>query len=230
LPVVAEWSDLYAVHLNAPWVIPMCWWPVMAVLLMAVVAMGLRVLVPSPSRLALDMRLEENVAVVEPVRLDNPVLVDLQETPLAQELVLYTRYLCGRWDNAGRKLARQAGLPSQSVVGAVLGRLLYGTAAVLAPAWVLLRRCLYPRRWAWAAVIPRIRGNAELVRTGLLCVWTGLGARRGRVWSSHTGTLALPPEGQTKSIDLDLPYRIDSVDRTMRVTVRVRKMVAEEMV
>ncbi len=227
--MVAEWSDLYTIRLDAPWAIPLCWWPIMAVLLMAIVAMVLRVLVPSPSRLALDMRLEDNVAIVEPVRLDNPVLVDLKETSLAEELVLYARYLCGRWDHVGRHLAQQAGLGPDSRLGTGLGRFLQGAAAVVAPIRVLLRRCLYPRRWAWATVIPRIRGNAALVRTGLLCVWTGLGARRGRVWSSQAGSLALPDEGQTRSIDLDLPYRIDSVDRTMRVTVRVRRMGAEEV-
>jgi hypothetical protein len=111
----------------------------------------------------------------------------------------------------------------------VLSRFLETVAAVVAPIRVLLRRSLYPRRWAWATVIPRLRDNTALVRTGLLCVWTGLGARRGRVWSSQAGTLTLPEEGQTKSINLDLPYRIDSMDRTMRVTVRVRRMVAEEV-
>jgi len=226
--MVAEWSDVYSIHLDAPWAVPLCWWPIAAVLLMAVVATVLRVFVPSPSRLALDMRLEDNVAVVEPVRLDNPVLVDLKETSLAEELVLYARYLCGRWDHVGRHLAQQAGLGSDSTFGVGLGRFLQGTAAVIAPIRVLLRRSLYPRRWAWAAIIPRIRGNTALVRTGLLCVWTGLGTRRGRVWSSQAGSLALPDEGQTRSIDLDLPYRIDSVDRTMRVTVRVRRMGAEE--
>jgi hypothetical protein len=227
--MVAEWSDVYAIHLDAPWVVPWCWWPIAAVLLMAVVAMVLRVLVPSPSRLALDLRLEDNVAIVEPVRLDNPVLVDLKETSLAEDMVLYARYLCGRWDHVGRHLAQQAGLGQDSRFGAGLGRLLQGAAAVVAPIRVLLRRSLYPRRWAWAMVSPRIRGNVALARTGLLCVWTGLGARRGRVWSSQAGSLALPDEGQTRSIDLDLPYRIDSVDRTMRVTVRVRRMGAEEM-
>jgi hypothetical protein len=227
--MLAEWSDLYTIHLDAPWAVPLCWWPIAAVLLMAIVATVLRVLVPSPSRLALDMRLEDNVAIVEPVRLDNPVLVDLKETPLAEEMVLYARYLCGRWDHVGRHLAQQAGLGPDSRFGIGLGRFLQGVAAVVAPIRVLLRRSLYPRRWAWAAIIPRIRGNAALVRTGLLCVWTGLGARRGRVWSSQAGSLALPDEGQTRSIDLDLPYRIDSVDRTMRVTVRVRRMGAEEI-
>jgi hypothetical protein len=227
--MVAEWSDLYTIHLDAPWAVPLCWWPIAAVLLMAIGATVLRVLVPSPSRLALDMRLEDNVAIVEPVRLDNPVLVDLKETPLAEEVVLYARYLCGRWDHVGRHLAQQAGLGPDSRFGLWLGRFLQGAAAVVAPIRVLLRRSLYPRRWAWAAIVPRIRGNAALVRTGLLCVWTGLGARRGRVWSSQAGSLTLPDEGQTRSIDLDLPYRIDSVDRTMRVTVRVRRMGAEEI-
>lgn len=228
-PAVVEWSDIYPIRLTAPGVIPPCWWPVAAVLLMAVVVMILRVLVPSPSRLALDMRLEENVAVVEPVRLDNPVLLDLKETPLAQELVLQTRFLCGQWALAGRNLVRLAGCRTDSWIAVGLGRLLEGVAALVAPVWVLLRRSLFPRRWAWATVVPRIRGQAASARTGLLCVWTGLGARRGRVWSSQAGSLKLPEEGQTRQINLDLPYRIDSVDRTMRVTVRVRRMGTEEL-
>jgi hypothetical protein len=77
--------------------------------------------------------------------------------------------------------------------------------------------------------VPRLRDNTALVRTALLCVWTGLRARRGRAWSSQAGALALPEEGQTGAIHLDLPYRIDSVDRTMRVTLRVRRLGAEEM-
>jgi hypothetical protein len=229
LPAVAEWSDVYPIHLNAPWVVPMCWWPAVAVLLMAVVAMVLRVLVPSPSRLALDLRLEENVAVVEPVRLDNPVLLDLKETPLVQELVLYTRFLCGQWGTAGRNLARLAGLRTDSTVAVLLGRFLEGIAAVVAPVWVLLRRSLYPRRWAWATVVPRVRDNTAAARTAFLCVWTGLGARRGRVWSSQAGSLKLPEEGQTRSINLDLPYQVGSMDRTMRVTVRVHRMGTEEV-
>ena len=228
-PAVVEWSDMVPIHLTAPWIIPACWWPVVGVLLIAVVVMVLRVLVPSPSRLPLDLRLEENVAVVEPVRLDNPVLLDLKETSLAQELVLYSRFLCGQWAAAGRNLARLAGRRTDSTLATLLGRFLETVAALVAPVWVLLRRSLYPRRWAWATVVPRIRGNAASARTGLLCVWTGLGARRGRVWCSQAGSLKLPEEGQTRSINLDLPYRIDSVDRTMRVTVRVRRMGAEEV-
>jgi hypothetical protein len=199
---IAEWSDIYTVQLNTPWIVPVFWWPVAALLVVSIVAAVLRLFVPNPSRLALDMRLEENVAVVEPVRLDNPVLVDLQETSLTRDVQLYTRYLASCWNQGAFK---------------------QGLALIVAPIRVLLRRALYPRRWAWAAVIPRIRGDARHVRTGLMCVWTGPGARGGRLWSCHDGVHHLPQEGQVKAVHLDLPYRMDNVDRTMRVTVRIRR-------
>jgi hypothetical protein len=200
--MIAEWSDVYTVQLDTPWVVPLLWWPIVAIVVVALTMAALRLFVPSPSRLALDMRLQENVAVVEPVRLDNPVLVDLQETSLVRDVQLYTRYLRSRWSRGA------------------LGR---GLAFIVAPIQVLLRRALYPRRWAWTAVIPRTRGDARSVRTGLLCVWTGLGARDGRVWSCQDGLLSLPPEGQVKAVHLDLPYRVDNVNRTMRVTVRIQR-------
>lgn len=202
--VVAEWSDLYTVQLDTPWVVPLCWWPVAVFLVVAVFAAVLKLFVPNPSRLALDMRLEENIAVVEPTRLDNPVLVDLQETSLAKDMQLYTRYLRSRWN----------GSPAAWIVG---------------PIRVFFRRALYPRRWAWTAVIPRIRGDARSVRTGLMCVWTGLGARSGRMWSCQDGSMALPPEGQVKTVHLDLPYRVDNVNRTMRVAIRIGRMARREM-
>ena len=197
--VVAEWSELYTVRLDMPWVVPLCWWPIAAFLVIAVVATVLKLFVPNPARLPLDMRLEENIAVVEPTRLDNPVLVDLQETSLARDVQMYTRYLRSRWNG--------------SVAALIVG-----------PLRVLLRRALCPRRWAWMAVIPRIRGDARSVRTGLMCVWTGPGARGGRVWSCQDGSVPLPPEGQVKTIHLDLPYRVDHVNRTMRVAVRIGRM------
>ena len=206
--MIAEWSDIYTVQLNTPWVVPLCWWPIAAILVAGVIAAVLRLLVPSPSRLPLDMRLEENIAVVEPVRLDNPVLVDLQETSLVRDVQLYTRYLRSRWNGS---------------------TFWWGLAHVVGPVQVLLRRALYPRRWAWTAVIPRIRGDARFVRMGLMCVWTGLGARGGRVWSSQGGLQHLPQEGQVKSVHLDLPYRVDNVDRTMRVTIRIGRMTRREM-
>jgi hypothetical protein len=212
--VIAEWSDVYTVSLNAPWAIPLIWWPIVIIFLATGITALLRLLVPSPNRLALDMRLEENVAVVEPVRFDNPVLVDLHDTPLTREIQLCTRYLGDRWTTAARN--------------PVVGVLLWGLAFVVGPVQVFLRRAFLARRWAWAAIIPRIRGNARQVHTGLLCVWTGLGARRGRIWSSQGGTLEPPRERQVKAISLDLPYQADGVDRTIRVTIRVRRMASEE--
>jgi hypothetical protein len=202
--MIAEWSDVYAVQLNTPWVVPLIWWPVIAILVAGIVTTILRLFVPSPSRLPLDMRLEENIAVVEPVRLDNPVLVDLQETSLVKDVQLTTRHLRSQWN------------------GSVL-------AFIAGPVRVLLRRALYPRRWAWTAVIPRVRADARSVRTGLMCVWTGLGARRGRVWSQRDGSQRLPEDGQVKMVHMDLPYRVDNVSRTMRVTIRIGKLMHREL-
>lgn len=225
--LIAEWSDVYAVNLDTPWVIPLCWWPLMALLVAAVVVAVLRRLVPSPSTLALDMRLEENVAIVEPVRLDNPVLLDLHETPFAREVQFHMRYLATQWDVAGRNLVRKAGFGTDSSVAAFVGAVGRAMACVVAPIRDIVRHAVYPRRWAWAAIIPRVRGDARVVRTGLLCVWTGLGAKGGRAWSSQGGPLDLPMEGQVKSINMDLPYRAEGVNRTMRVTIRVRRMGVE---
>ncbi len=226
---IAEWSDIYAVNLNRPGVVPLCWWPLAAVLLMAVVTAPLRLFVPKPSKLALDMRLEENIAIIEPVRLDNPVLLDLHETSLAREMQLYTQYLFSEWDIMGRDLAQRAGFKAGSALGAALGTFVRSLAFVAGPVRVLLRRAFYARRWAWAAIIPRVRGDARRVRTGLVCVWTSFGARRGRAWSSQSGPIELPGEGRTGFISLDLPYQMDGVDRTMRVTVRVRRMASGPM-
>jgi len=200
--MIAEWSDVHSIQLNTSWVVPLLWWPVLALIAAAFVVAILRLPVPSPSRLALDMRLEENIAVVEPVRLDNPVLVDLQETSFVRDVRLHAQHLRSRWN--GGALAR-------------------GLAPLAALGQVFLRRALYPRRWAWTAVTPRTRGDVRSARTALMCVWTGLGARGGRVWSSGKGSSHLPQEGQVKAVHLDLPYRVDGVGRTMRVTVRMQR-------
>ena len=38
--VIAEWSDIYTVQLNTPWVVPLCWWPIAAILVVGVIAAG----------------------------------------------------------------------------------------------------------------------------------------------------------------------------------------------
>jgi hypothetical protein len=227
--MIAEWSNIYALNLDTPWVVPFLWWPLAVVLLAAVVTTVLRLFVPSPSKLGLDLRLEENVAIVEPVRLDNPVLLDLHETSFAREVQLYTRFLCGKWGMAGREQRQRGSARLNSVGGAARSALLVAAATVVGPVSVFLRRVLYARRCAWAAIIPRVRGNAQRVHTALLCVWAGPAARRGRAWSSQGGTLELPPVGRTTSLSLDLPYQADGVDRNMRVTVRVRRLASEQM-
>jgi hypothetical protein len=40
--------------------------------------------------------------------------------------------------------------------------------------------------------------------------------------------MALPPEGQVKTVHLDLPYRVDNVNRTMRVAIRIGRMARRE--
>jgi len=62
-----------------------------------------------------------------------------------------------------------------------------------------------------------------------MCVWTGLGARGGRVWSEHDGSQRLPEDGQVKAVHLDLAYRVDNVDRKMRVTIRIGRMSRREL-
>jgi hypothetical protein len=176
---------------------------------MGVVA-GLQRLARHPDQLGLDVRLEESVAVVEPASPSNPVHVALRPTALGEDVELHMRYLGSRWGAAGP----------------VVGKLLRCLAVIVAPAWVLLRRCALPRWWAWILVTPKTGSDSQRARSGLLCVWTSPFAK-ARAWSSETGSFDLPAEGQTKSITLDLPYQMDGSKRSMRVSVRFRKVTPE---
>jgi len=205
---MAEWTPVYSVDLVLPRVIPWCWWFLAAgVVYLAVVAV-LRLFARRPDRLGLDMRLAEHVATVEPIALDSPVAISLHQTTLGIDVELQTRYLISRWEAAGP----------------AAGKLLRPLATVIAPVKVLIRRGLFPRRWAWALITPKTAGHVQGVRQGLLCVWTNPFARTGRAWSSEVGSFELPADGQVKSITLDLPYRMDGVTRNMRVSVKIRKM------
>lgn len=205
---MAEWTPVYAVDLVLPRVIPWCWWFLAAGVVYLAVVVVLRLFARRPDRLGLDMRLEEHVAIVEPAAFDSPVAISLHQTTLGIDVELQTRYLISRWEAAGP----------------AAGKLLRPLATVLAPVKVLIRRCLFPRRWAWALIAPKTAGHVQGVRQGLLCVWTNPFARTGRAWSSEVGSFDLPAEGQVKSITLDLPYRMDGVTRKMRVSVKIRKM------
>jgi hypothetical protein len=121
--------------------------------------------------------LAENIATVEPASFHSPVVIDLRETPLRTDIDLHVAHALSRSKTTG--------------VGPLV--------AVVASAGVVLRRAVYPRRWVWALITPRIGTGARHVEKGLLCVWTGPLARQGRVWSGQTGAIPIPSPGQAAS-------------------------------
>ncbi len=201
---IAEWTEVYSIDLTLPRVIPWCWWFLAALVVYLVLVALLKLFARRPDRLGLDMRLQEFVAVVDPAGLDSPVSISLQPTALSKEIELQKHYLLGRSDG--------------------LAQVLRPLAGVLAFVKVLMRRGFLPRRWAWASITPKTGGNVRHVRRGLVCVLTTPFAKTGHGWSSEIGSFDLPGDGQTKSITLDLPYQMEGVTRSMRVSIRIRKM------
>ncbi|HPC94029.1 MAG TPA: vWA domain-containing protein [Sedimentisphaerales bacterium] len=197
---ISEWTDVTFVSIATAKVVPWCWWALAAVAILLLVVFVLKLLVPRPGRLGLDVRLAENIATVEPASFHSPVAIDLRGTPLRTDVDLHVAHALSGLETGGLK----------------------PLVAVLVAAGVLLRRGVYPRRWAWALITPRIGPGVRHVRKGLLCVWTGPLARRGRLWSRQTGTIPIPGPGQAASISLDLPYRMDGTARSIRVSVRIR--------
>jgi hypothetical protein len=203
---VSEWTPVYTIDLVLPQVIPWCWWMLGAVIAYLVVVAIMRLFARHPDRLGYDMRLAENVATVEPAGLNSPIEIQLWQTPLGIDIELHKRYMVSRWE---------------AIPGA--GKLVPGLASVVAVVKVLARRCLLPRRWAWALIAPKPGGHARHAHQGLLCVWTSPFARKAQAWCSEGGLFDLPADGQAKSITLDLSYQLDGVTRTMRVSVKIRK-------
>ena len=197
---IAEWTEVYSIDLTLPRVIPWCWWFLTVLVVYLVLVALLKLFARRPDRLGLDMRLQEHVAVVDPVGPDSPVSISLRPTSVGKEIELQKHYLLGR------------------------SQVLRPLAGVVAPVKVLLRRCLFPRRWVWASITPKTGGNVRHVRRGLICISTSPFARTGHGWSSEVGSFDLPGDGQSKSITLDLPYQMEGVTRSMRVSVRIRKM------
>lgn len=213
-PMVAEWTDIYSIDLVLPRVIPWGWWVLAVALLYVGIVAALRPFAQRPDGLGLDVRLSENVAVIEPVSLGSPVRVELYPTALRVDMELHARYLGNRWGEAARKLGAPA--------GPAVGNLLRCVAMVVARVGVVIRRGVLPRRWAWALITPRLGSDSLRARSGLLCVWTSPFAR-ARAWSSETGLFDLPEAGQATSVTLDLPYQMDQATRTMRVSVNFKK-------
>lgn len=197
---IAEWVDFTIVNVVTAQVIPWCWWTLGVVGFVLLAVFILKILAPRPSGLDLDLRLEENVARVEPTSLHSPVAIELSGTSLWLDINLHIAHAMSR-----SKTTR----PKPLVVAS-------------AAAGVILRRAIYPRRWAWALITPKIGAGAEHVQKGLLCVWTGPFARQGRAWSSQSGAIALPGKGQASSIALDLGYDMAGTTRSIRVNVRLR--------
>ncbi len=203
--VIREWTDVTTIAVATAEAIPWCWWVLAGLLVALVGVFVLKMLAPRPNQLGLDVRLAENVATVEPASASSPVTVELQPSSLRSDLDLHLAHVRRSGNGAG------------------------ALAAVLASAGVLLRRAFYPRRWAWALITPRI-GGTRSVQKGLLCLWTGPLARKGRLWSSQTGPVQVPANGQVVSITLDLAYEIETTRRSMRVTVRIMNTAARSEV
>ncbi len=197
---ISEWTDVTFVSIATAKVLPWCWWALAGAAAVLLAVFVLKLLAPRPSRLGLDVRLAENIAIVEPASFHSPVAIDLREASLRTDVDLHVAHALSRSQAGGLK----------------------PLVAVLVSAGVLLRRAVYPRRWAWALITPRIGGGVRHAQKGLLCVWTGPLVRKGRVWSQQTGAIPIPGAGQATSITLDLPYRMDGAARSIRVSVRIR--------
>lgn len=197
---ITEWTDVTIVSVVTAQVVPWCWWVLAVVAATLLVVFILKMLAPRPSALDLDLRLEENVATVEPASLRSPVAIELAATSLRLDVDLHVAH--------AKSCSKATGLKPLVVASVVAG--------------VILRRALCPRRWAWTLITPNIGTGVDHVQKGLLCVWTGPIARKGRAWSSQSGAITLPGKGQARSIALDLGYEMAGTTRSIRVSVRVR--------
>lgn len=200
--VISEWTPVTFVSVATAKAIPWGWWVLAGLVLVLAAVFVLKMLAPRPDRLGLDALLAESVAVVEPASVNSPVAIELRPSSLRSDIDLHVAH------------ARSQGSGAGSLV------------AIFASARVLLRRAFSPRKWAWALITPRISG-ARSVQKGLVCVWTGPLARKGGVWSSQTGAIGAPGKGQAISITLDLAYQMDTVARSMRVSVRIRNAASQ---
>jgi len=205
--MVAEWTPVYVVDMTLPRVIPWCWWLLAAAAVYLLAVAIVRLFARRPDALGYDLRLQESVATVEPAGLNSPVEIQLQQTTLDIDISLHARYLANRWEGV---------IP-------LSGKVVWHAAHVVATVKVLSRRGLLPRRWAWTLITPKTGAQARHVRQGLLCVWTSPLSRTARAWCSEGGSFDLPADGQTQSMTLDLPYQMDGVTRTMRVSIRLKK-------
>ncbi len=197
---ITEWTDVTVIHIVTAGVVPWCWWVLAGVVLALLAVFVLRLLAPRPDRLGVDVRLEEGVATIEPASLHSPVEIELGQTSLGIDIDLHVAHALSRSKGNGLRLF----------------------TVMLTTMGVILRRAVYPRRWAWALLTPRIGSGVTHVQKGLFCIWTGPLTRKGRAWSSQSGITAIPEKGRSASIALDLAYEMARVARSIRVSVKIR--------
>ncbi len=155
--------------------------------------------VPSPARLGLSVHVRGD-AVIRPAR-QNPTVADLDhETSWPDERQMYAEYLSSRHPQWSTTLVRFVAWPT-----------------------VALSRLFRLRRRLWISVRPEVDSSATHVQTALMCVWTGVGSRRGAMWSSHGGGIDLPDTGETAELGLNLTYRVDTNEMTAPVAVCIKR-------
>lgn len=198
--VITEWTSSRAIAVERAWEVPYMWW-----LLGGVVASGALAQVaksrwvPSPARLGLSVHVRGD-AVVRPAQ-QNPTVADLdRETSWSDEKQMYREYLSARHPR-------------------------WGVTLVRVTAWltIALSRLFRLRRRLWISIRPEVDPSATHVQTVLMCVWTGVGSRRGAVWSSHGGRIDLPDTGETAELGLSLSYRVDTSEMTAPVAVCIKR-------
>lgn len=197
---ITEWTDVTVINIVTTGVVPWCWWVLAGGIVALLAVFVLRLAAPRPDRLGVDVRLEEGVATIEPASLHSPVEIELGQTSLGIDIDLHLAHALSR--------SKTSRLKPITVMLTAMG--------------VILRRAVYPRRWAWALLTPRIGSGVTHVQKGLFCIWTGPLTRKGRAWSSQSGIVAIPEKGRSASIALDLAYEMAKVARSIRVSVKIR--------
>lgn len=197
---ITEWTSSRAITVERPWEVPYMWWLLTGVLATVMLTQVVKSRwVPSPAALGLSVHVRGD-AVIRPAR-QNPTVADLDhETPWLDERQMYTEYLSSRHPQWSTTLVRLA----------VWAR-------------VALSRLFRIRRRLWISVRPEVDRSATNVQTALMCVWTGVGSRRGAMWSSHGGEIDLPDTGETAEMGLNLSYRVDTNEMSAPVAVCIRR-------
>jgi len=198
--VITEWTPSRAITVERPRDIPYMWWLILGATGVCVSAQATRRRwVPAPQRLGLSVHVRGE-ASVHPAK-QNPTVADLDhETSWSDEMQMHTEYLSSRHPAWTRSRVRFMAWPAVS-----------------------LSRLFGVRRRQWITIRPEVDRAAKQVQTALMCVWTGVGKKRGALWSSQGGLMDLPDPGETAEVGLNLTYRVNGNELTAPVTVCIRR-------